>query len=133
MLITALLAISSAVMAALLGYPVGNWLASLKRFKSLISSVLLLPFLLPAFLVGLTILPLQPTELSFGSAFGWILFAHLLMNVGFIARVVAASAVPKEQLEAAAAGAAPHTIDGGGLQCGAAAAAAAARDTSLMC
>ena len=101
MLITALLAISSAVLAALLGYPVGNWLASLRRFKSLISSVLLLPFLLPAFLVGLTILPLQPTELSFGSAFGWILFAHLLMNIGFIARVVAASAVPKEQLEAA--------------------------------
>ncbi len=102
LLITALLAISSAVIAAILGYPVGNWLASLKRFKNLVSSVLLLPFLLPAFLVGLTLLPLQPTELTFLSALGWILFAHLLMNVGFIARVVAASTVPKEQLEAAA-------------------------------
>mgnify|MGYP002654241441 FL=1 len=51
---------------------------------------------------GLTILPLQPMELTFVSAFGWILFAHLLMNVGFIARVVAASSVPKEQLDAAA-------------------------------
>lgn len=101
-LVTALLALSSAVLAALLGYPVGNWLASLKRFKGLISSVLLLPFLLPAFLVGLTVLPLQRPELTFASAFVWILFAHLLMNVGFIARVVAASAVPKEQLEAAA-------------------------------
>ena len=98
---TALLSISSAVLAALLGYPVGNWLASLKRFKGLVSSILLLPFLLPAFLVGLTILPLQLVELSLFSAFSWILFAHLLMNVGFIARVVAASAVPKEQLEAA--------------------------------
>ena len=99
---TALLAISSAVFAALLGYPLGNWLASLKRFKTFISVFLLVPFLLPAFLVGLTILPLQPMELTFVSAFGWILFAHLLMNVGFIARVVAASSVPKEQLDAAA-------------------------------
>ena len=99
---TALLAISSAVFAALLGYPLGNWLASLKRFKTFISAFLLVPFLLPAFLVGLTILPLQPLELTFASAFGWILFAHLLMNVGFIARVVAASSVPKEQLDAAA-------------------------------
>ena len=99
---TALLAISSAVFAALLGYPLGNWLASLKRFKTFISAFLLVPFLLPAFLVGLTILPLQPMELTFVSAFGWILFAHLLMNVGFIARVVAASSVPKEQLDAAA-------------------------------
>ncbi len=101
-LVTALLALSSALLAALLGYPVGNWLASLRRFKGVISSILLLPFLLPAFLVGLSILPLQPVELSFASAFGWILFAHLLMNIGFIARVVAASSVPKEQLEAAA-------------------------------
>jgi thiamine transport system permease protein len=100
--VTALLAISSAVFAALLGYPLGNWLASLKRFKTFISAFLLVPFLLPAFLVGLTILPLQPMELTFVSAFGWILFAHLLMNVGFIARVVAASSVPKEQLDAAA-------------------------------
>lgn len=90
------------MIAAVLGYPVGNWLASLKKFKNLVSSVLLLPFLLPAFLVGLTLLPLQPTELGFFSAFGWILFAHLLMNVGFIARVVSAGTVPKEQLEAAA-------------------------------
>ncbi|MFM1993539.1 MAG: hypothetical protein RL537_228 [Actinomycetota bacterium] len=101
-LVTALLALSSALLAALLGYPVGNWLASLRRLKGVISSILLLPFLLPAFLVGLSILPLQPVELSFASAFGWILFAHLLMNIGFIARVVAASTVPKEQLEAAA-------------------------------
>ncbi len=101
-LVTALLALSSALLGALLGYPVGNWLASLRRFKGVISSILLLPFLLPAFLVGLSILPLQPVELSFASAFGWILFAHLLMNIGFIARVVAASSVPKEQLEAAA-------------------------------
>ena len=101
-IVTALLSVSSAVLAALLGYPIGNWLASLRRFKALISAILLLPFLLPAFLVGLTLLPLQSVELSFPAAFGWILFAHLLMNVGFIARVVAASAVPTQQLEAAA-------------------------------
>ncbi len=99
--ITALLALVSAIGAVVIGYPLGNWLAGTKRFRTFLSALYLLPFLLPAFLVGLVVLPLQsaqPVELE---AFLWIIFAHLLMNIGFIARVVAASSVPKEILEAA--------------------------------
>lgn len=98
-LTTALLALVSAVGSAVIGYPLGNWLAGLKRLRALISALLLVPFLLPSFLVGLVILPFQSQALSELGAFTWVVFAHLLMNIGFIARVVAASAVPKEQME----------------------------------
>ncbi|MEY2826293.1 MAG: hypothetical protein RLZZ122_657, partial [Actinomycetota bacterium] len=100
-LTTALLALVSALGSAVLGYPLGNWLASLRKLKALLSALLLVPFLLPSFLVGLVVLPFQGDTLSGLEAFAWIVFAHLLMNIGFIARVVAASSVPKEQLEAA--------------------------------
>jgi len=98
---TALLALVSALASAVIGYPLGNWVAGLSRFRSLVSSLLLLPFLLPSFLVGLVMLPFQGAELTFAEAFLWIVVAHLVMNLGFIARVVSASAVPLEQLEAA--------------------------------
>lgn len=100
-LTTALLALVSALGAALLGYPLGNWLAGLRKMRALFSALLLVPFLLPSFLVGLVILPFQGQSLTQLGAFTWIVLAHLLMNIGFIARVVAASAVPREQLEAA--------------------------------
>ena len=100
-LTTALLSLVSALGSAVIGYPLGNWLAGLKRLRALISALLLVPFLLPSFLVGLVILPFQGQTLSELGAFAWVVFAHLLMNIGFIARVVAASAVPKEQMEAA--------------------------------
>ena len=100
-LTTALLALVSALGSAVLGYPLGNWLASLRKLKALLSALLLVPFLLPSFLVGLVVLPFQGDTLSGLEAFAWIVSAHLLMNIGFIARVVAASSVPKEQLEAA--------------------------------
>jgi thiamine transport system permease protein len=100
-LTTALLALVSALGSALLGYPLGNWLAGLRRLRSLLSSLLLVPFLLPSFLVGLVVLPFQAATLGTAEAFAWVVCAHLLMNIGFIARVVAASSVPKEQLEAA--------------------------------
>lgn len=99
--VTALLAISSAVGSAVIGYPLGNWLASLKRFRALVSASLLVPFLLPSFLVGLVLLPFQGDQIGSAEGFVWIVMAHLLMNIGFIARVVAASAIPVEQLEAA--------------------------------
>lgn len=99
---TALIAILSAVGSALLGYPIGNWLASLNsRWRSVISPLLLLPFLLPAFLVGISLLPLQPDDIDSNLGILWILAAHLLMNIGFMARVVASLAVPSEQLDAA--------------------------------
>lgn len=98
---TALLALVSALGSAVIGYPLGNWLAGLKRLRAVISALLLVPFLLPSFLVGLVILPFQGQTLSELGAFTWVVFAHLLMNIGFIARVVAASAVPKGQMESA--------------------------------
>ncbi len=100
-LTTALLALVSALGSAFLGYPLGNWLAGLKRLKAFSSALLLVPFLLPSFLVGLVILPFQSQSITVAEGFIWIVLAHLLMNVGFVARVVAASSVPKEQLEAA--------------------------------
>ena len=100
-LTTALLALVSAFGSAFLGYPLGNWLAGLKRLKAFSSALLLVPFLLPSFLVGLVILPFQSQSITVAEGFTWIVLAHLLMNIGFVARVVAASSVPKEQLEAA--------------------------------
>lgn len=100
-LTTALLALVSALGSAFLGYPLGNWLAGLKRLKAFSSALLLVPFLLPSFLVGLVILPFQSQSITVSEGFTWIVLAHLLMNIGFVARVVAASRVPKEQLEAA--------------------------------
>lgn len=99
---TALIALASAVGSALLGYPIGNWLASLGTgIRSVISPVLLLPFLLPAFLVGVSLLPLQGGDIDSNSGILWIVAAHMLMNIGFMARVTASLVVPKEQLEAA--------------------------------
>ena len=98
---TALLALVSAVGSAVLGYPAGNWLASTSpRVRSALSPILLLPFLLPPFLIGISLLPLQ-RDVDSNIGMLWIIAAHLLMNIGFVARVVASLAVPKEQLEAA--------------------------------
>ena len=92
----------SAVAALVLGYPIGNWLASLKRARRVVTAVILLPFLLPAFLVGLAFRPLLG-DLIQNSNFGIlaIISAHAFMNAGFIAVVTASSLVPKDQVEAA--------------------------------
>lgn len=99
---TSLIALLSAMGAALIGYPVGNWLASLGRSgRRLFGSILLLPFLLPPFLIGISLLPLQDDSLDSSSGILWIVTAHILMNIGFIARTVSSLSVPREQLEAA--------------------------------
>lgn len=99
---TALIASFSAVVSAVIGYPIGNWMAGLgQRTKRLVSSLVLIPFLLPPFLIGLTLLPLQATEINSITGILWIIAAHVLMNAGFMASVVAASQVPKDQIEAA--------------------------------
>ena len=92
----------SAVVALVLGYPIGNWLASLKRTRRVVTAVILLPFLLPAFLVGLAFRPLlghliQDSNLGILA----IISAHAFMNGGFVAVVTASSLVPKDQVEAA--------------------------------
>jgi len=99
---TALIAILSAVVATILGYPIGNWLAGAgRKTRQLVTAFLLVPFLLPAFLIGITLLPLQPNAINSFSGILWIVAAHVLMNAGFMARVVSANQIPAEQLEAA--------------------------------
>jgi thiamine transport system permease protein len=101
-LTTALIAVMSAVVSVLVGYPTGHWLATLRHTKRVVTSVLLLPFLLPAFLVGLALRPLLGDALDDTRvAMGALIFAHVLMNAGFIAVVTAASITPKDQTEAA--------------------------------
>ena len=99
---TAFIAVMSAVVAVAVGYPMGHWLASLRRFKKLLTSVFLLPFLLPAFLVGLSLRPLLGDALdNTAVALTALIGAHALMNAGFVAVVTASSMVPREQIEAA--------------------------------
>jgi len=99
---TAFIAVMSAVVSLLVGYPMGHWVASLGRFKRLVTSVLVVPFLLPAFLVGLSLRPLLGDGLDRpGVGLFALIGAHVLMNAGFIALVSAASMIPREQYEAA--------------------------------
>jgi thiamine transport system permease protein len=99
---TAFIAVMSAVVSLSLGYPIGNWLATLQRSKRIITSVLLVPFLVPAFLIGLAFRPLFGEYLDdFRLGIVAVIFAHALMNAGFIAVVTAASMVSREQVEAA--------------------------------
>ena len=96
-------------MTVLIGYPVGLWLASLRRTKKLVTSALLVPFLLPAFLIGLSVRSLVGDALDDSRAATLaIIGAHALMNTGFIAVVTAASLVPREQVEAASLDGASH-------------------------
>lgn len=99
---TALVAVTSAVVSLLVGYPVGHWLSSLRALRRIVTGLLLVPFLLPAFLVGLALRPLMGEALdSSWVALGAIISAHVLMNAGFIAVVTAASLIPREQSESA--------------------------------
>lgn len=74
--------------------------------RRLFGAVLVLPFVLPPFLIALALSPLQ-TALDVDSNFGmlWIILANAFMNIGFIARVVASTPIPRSQVEAA-------TLDG---------------------
>ena len=62
---------------------------------------MVLPFLLPPFLIGITLLPLRGDDLDSNLGILLIICAHVVMNVGFVARIVASSQLPLEQLEAA--------------------------------
>ena len=99
---TALIALFSSVVATILGYPIGNWLAGTgRKTRQLVSAFLLVPFLLPAFLIGITLLPLQPNAFNSITGILWIIGAHVFMNAGFMARVVSANQIPADQMEAA--------------------------------
>jgi thiamine transport system permease protein len=92
----------SAVVALVLGYPIGNWLAGLRHLRRVVTPIILLPFLLPAFLVGLAFRPILG-DLIENASFGIlaVILAHAFMNAGFIAVVSASSLAPKDQVEAA--------------------------------
>jgi thiamine transport system permease protein len=109
---TAFIASMSAVVTLIAGYPVGLWLASVSVGRKILTSVLLLPFLLPAFLIGLAFRPFFGSFLDdYRVGVMAVVLAHALMNVGFIAVVTAASVVPREQVEAASLdGASPGQI-----------------------
>ena len=99
---TALIALASAVASLAVGYPLGYWLATLRRLRRVVTGVLLVPFLLPAFLVGLAIRPLLGDALASESlALIAIIGAHVVMNAGFLAIVTAASLTSRDQYEAA--------------------------------
>ena len=99
---TALIALASAVASLAVGYPLGYWLATLRRLRRVVTGVLLVPFLLPAFLVGLAMRPLLGDALaSEGLALIAIIGAHVVMNAGFLAIVTAASLTSRDQYEAA--------------------------------
>ena len=109
---TALIAVASAVGSLVVGYPLGYWLATLRKLRRVVTGVLLVPFLLPAFLVGLAVRPLLGDALSSPVvALLAIIGAHVLMNAGFLAIVTAASMTPRDHYEAAVLdGATPSQI-----------------------
>ena len=89
-------------MAVALGYPVGVWLGSLRFGRRLVTSVLMVPFILPAFLIGIALRPVLGDLLDNSAlALMALIGAHVLMNAGFLAVVSASSVAPKDQCEAA--------------------------------
>lgn len=100
---TALLALGSAVLAGVVGYVIAPWLHDLKNSARIARVVLLLPFVMPALLFGIALLPIQ-NALALDSNFGmlWVLMAHVIMNAGYLANVIAANAPRKSIHEAAA-------------------------------
>jgi len=99
---TAAIAVASAAAALALGYPAGAWLGSLGRSRRYVTGFLLVPFLLPAFVVGLAFRSLLGEAVSDARVgFAAVIAAHALMNAGFIAVVTHASMVPSSQVEAA--------------------------------
>ena len=89
-------------MAMALGYPVGMWLGGLRFGRRLVTSVLMVPFILPAFLIGIALRPVLGDLLDNSAlALMALIGAHVLMNAGFLAVVSASSVAPKDQCEAA--------------------------------
>ena len=102
-LTTAFIAVVSAALSVTFGVPFGSWLASLKpKSQRVVGAVTVVPFLLPPLLIGIAALPIT-SMLEVDSRIGILLIvlAHAFMNIGFVGRVVAGSAVPLEQVEAA--------------------------------
>jgi thiamine transport system permease protein len=101
-LTTLFVAVASSVASLLVGYPIGNFLASLgSKARGALGALLVLPFLLPPFLIGITLLPIRGDELDSKIGILLVIAAHVLMNAGFVARIVASTQLPLDQVEAA--------------------------------
>lgn len=100
------------MVALAVGYPMGLWLASVSRGRKLLTGLLLVPFVLPAFLIGLSVRPVLATALDDPRVgIMAVIAAHAVMNAGFLAVVTAASQVPLEQRHAASLdGASPRQV-----------------------
>lgn len=101
---TAALAVLSALLSVALGVPVGYWLAGLaKRSRRLVQSTLLVPFLLPPFLVGGFFIAWLGRTTVADAGWLWLVLAHVLMNIGFIAAVTAGGlgSIERELIEVA--------------------------------
>lgn len=101
---TAGLAVTSALVSLAIGLPVGYWLTSLSPARRrLVQSTLLVPFLLPPFLIGGFFISLLGREVSVGGAWLWLVLAHALMNIGFIAAISASGlgGIERELIEVA--------------------------------
>lgn len=98
---TGALAALSALAAVGFGIPLGLFLLGLSgQIRAIASALFAVPFLLPAFLIGITALPLSE---SLPWDWFWVVAAHAFMNAGFIGLVVAAavSGIPGQQIEQA--------------------------------
>ncbi len=103
LLTTAFIAVVSAGLSTVVGVPLGFWISRLpRRIARTVSVLVTIPFLLPPFLVGISV-STWTTSLDINAANGMllILLAHSIMNAGFIARVVSAKTLESEQVEAA--------------------------------
>ena len=93
----------SAALSVAVGVPFGSWLRHLSpQLARSVSTLTLIPFLLPPLLVGLAFVGVVG-DLKVNSNIGMLLVitAHVFMNFGFIARVFAGSSIDTEQVEAA--------------------------------
>lgn len=103
LLTTAIIAVVSALASLAIGIPFGSWLRSLRSGPArIISTLTLIPFLLPPLLIGLAVVGVFG-ELEVDSNFGmlFVVVAHTFMNFGFIAKVYAGTTISNDQVDAA--------------------------------
>jgi thiamine transport system permease protein len=103
LLTTAFIAVVSSGLSVAAGLPIGFWLAGLPpTYARAVATLVTVPFLLPPFLIGISI-SIYTGGLEVDSVIGILLLlsAHTLMNAGFIARVVAAKSLERDQVDAA--------------------------------
>lgn len=101
-LATVLLAGVSALVTLAVGLPTGYWLASLGGpARRLVQTTMVVPFLLPPFLIGGFFVALLGRATLIDQPWLWLVLGHALMNIGFLAAVTASGlqAIDRELIE----------------------------------